>query len=92
MVYFGLRALLPRLQPHVVMYIAGVLTALGEATQLISVPWFDVLRETAIGHLIFGRTFAAWDIVTYWIGILIAAIVDATIHHRRGRQNKSPGA
>ena len=76
MVYFGLRALLPRWRVRTVAIVAAVLVALGEMTQLISVPGFDQLRATAIGHLIFGRTFAIEDIVAYWIGILLAALAD----------------
>jgi hypothetical protein len=85
MVYFGLRALLPRPRVLTVASVAAVLVAAGEATQLITVPWFDALRETALGHLIFGRTFAVEDIVAYWIGILIAALTDATAL-RRGKR------
>jgi membrane-associated PAP2 superfamily phosphatase len=77
MVYFILRAILPNHRAGIVALIAAVLAALGECTQLISVPWFDALRDTTIGHLIFGRTFAVEDIVAYWIGILAAAVLDA---------------
>jgi hypothetical protein len=77
MVYFILRAILPNRRVAIVALIAAVLTGLGECTQLISLPWFDALRDTAIGHLIFGRTFAIEDIVAYWIGILAAAVSDA---------------
>jgi hypothetical protein len=62
--------------------VAGVLVALGEATQLISLPGFDEFRETAIGHLIFGRTFAVEDIVAYWVGIALAAMADAVAMRR----------
>lgn len=74
MVYFALRAIGPRRSIPVAALVAAVLVALGEATQLVSIPWFDTLRTTALGHLIFGRTFAIEDIVAYWIGILLAAV------------------
>jgi beta-N-acetylhexosaminidase len=73
MVYFGLRALVSHWSIWVAALLAAGLVALGEATQLVSFPWFDALRATTLGHLIFGRTFAIEDIVAYWIGILIAA-------------------
>ena len=76
MVYFGLRALLPRQRVVIAAVVAAVIAALGELTQLVSVPGFDQFRDTPIGHLIFGRTFAVEDIVAYWIGIAAAAIVD----------------
>ena len=73
MVYFLLRALVLRWPVISAAVGAAVLVALGEATQLISIPWFDAMRATTLGHLIFGRTFAVEDIVAYWIGILVAA-------------------
>lgn len=73
MVYFLLRAIVLRWPIIVAGAVGAVLVALGEATQLISIAWFDALRATPPGHLIFGRTFAVEDIVAYWIGILLAA-------------------
>ena len=83
MVYFGLRVIAPRAAVWIVALLATVLVALGEATQLISMPGFDQLRETAIGHLIFGRTFAVEDIIAYWVGIAFAAVADAMGMRRR---------
>ena len=83
MVYFGLRVFWPRGRVVTVAIVAALLTALGEATQLISAPGFDELRATPIGHLIFGRTFAVEDIVAYWIGILLAALTDWRVSKRR---------
>lgn len=83
MVYFGLRAIVLRWSIFVAAMVAAVLAALGEATQLISIPWFDALRETTLGHLVFGRTFAVEDIVAYWIGILIAALGEWIVRRRR---------
>ena len=74
MVYCLLRAMVLRWPFIVASVVAAVLVALGEATQLISIPWFDAMRATTLGHLIFGRTFAVEDIVAYWIGILLAAV------------------
>src|SRR5882757_8202007 len=67
MVFFGLRVLAPRWRVMTVAILAAVLVALGETAQLISLPGFDELRATTIGHLIFGRTFAIEDIFAYWI-------------------------
>lgn len=83
MVYFGLRVLWQRQRVLLTAVIAAVLVALGEATQLISMPGFDQWRETAIGHLIFGRTFAVEDIIAYWIGIAAAAVADRLVLQRR---------
>ena len=83
MVYLLLRAIAPRAGVVSAAIAAAVFATLGEATQLISVPWFDALRETTLGHLIFGRTFAVEDIVAYWIGIAVAAAIDAAICAKR---------
>ena len=83
MVYFLLRAIALRWSIAVTAVVAAVLVALGEATQLISIPWFDALRTTTLGHLIFGRTFAVEDIVAYWIGILLARLGEWLIAKRR---------
>jgi hypothetical protein len=83
MVYFLLRAIVLRWSIVVSGVVAAVLVALGEATQLISIPWFDALRATTLGHLIFGRTFAMEDIVAYWIGILLAAAGEWSVARRR---------
>jgi hypothetical protein len=83
MVYFLLRAIVLRWSIVVASMVAAVLVALGEATQLISIPWFDALRATTLGHLIFGRTFAVEDIVAYWIGILLAAAGEWPVARRR---------
>jgi hypothetical protein len=90
MVYFLLRVIALRWSVTVTAAVAAVLVALGEATQLISIPWFDAMRATTLGHLIFGRTFAFEDIVAYWIGILLAAAGEwATVgraHERKPRR------
>ncbi len=62
--------------------LAAVLVAIGEATQLLSVDGFDQFRDTTIGHLIFGRTFAPEDIIAYWIGILLGAAGDWLVLRR----------
>lgn len=83
MVYFGLRVFLPNSRVRVVGLLAAAIAALGEGTQLISAPWFDQVRATTLGHLVFGRTFAVEDILAYWIGILLAAIADGLARRRK---------
>jgi hypothetical protein len=82
MVYFSLGVFAPRARIWFVAVVAAIIAAAGEATQLISVPWFDGLRATTLGHLIFGRTFAIEDVVAYWIGILVAALADIFARRR----------
>jgi len=75
--------IVPRWSITVAALVATVLVALGEATQLVSIPWFDALRATTLGHLMFGRTFAVEDIVAYWIGILIAGVGEWLVMRKR---------
>jgi len=82
MVYCGARVLMPAPRVLVVAIVAGLMAAVGEFTQLISLPGFDELRETWLGHLIFGRTFALEDIAAYWIGIAVAATIDHLARNR----------
>ena len=86
MVYFVLRGLLPRQQVVLVAFLAAVIAALGELTQLVSVAGFDQFRDTTIGHVIFGRTFAVEDIVAYWIGIAVAAGIEGFSRRSAGRR------
>ena len=81
MVYLGLRVFLPTRRVEWVAILAAVIAALGEATQLLSVPGFDQFRDTVIGHLIFGRTFAVEDIIAYWLGIALVALADAWVQY-----------
>ncbi len=83
MVYLLFRVIAPDARVVRTAIAAAVFAALGEATQLISVPWFDAVRATTLGHLIFGRTFAVEDIVAYWIGIAVAALIDAARRKRK---------
>jgi hypothetical protein len=47
-----------------------------EFSQLYRAPWADAIRSTRLGHLVFGYTFNAPDLLAYAVGILIAALVD----------------
>ena len=91
MVYFLLRAMVLRWSMAMALAVAAVLVALGEATQMISIPWFDALRATTLGHLVFGRTFALEDIAAYWIGILVAAVGEWGLERIRARRKPRSG-
>ncbi len=84
MVYFLVRAVAPRLPLLASALLAGAIAWGWEATQLIDAEWFDTIRATRWGQLVFGRTFAMEDVIAYWIGIAVAALLEAT-HPSRER-------
>jgi len=44
-----------------------------EFSQLYHAPWIDSIRSTRLGHLIFGFTFNAPDLIAYLTGVAIGA-------------------
>jgi hypothetical protein len=90
MVYFGLRAIVPKWPVVRVALCAAAIAAVGEFSQLISLPGFDEFRATTVGALIFGRTFDWPDIAAYWAGIALAALGDSLVQVRF-RRNRPRG-
>ena len=39
-------------------------------------PWLDAFRSTLPGIVLLGRIFNPWDIVVYWIAIILSAGFD----------------
>lgn len=61
------------------VYIAGLalLTSiLDELSQLLKTPWLAEIRNTYLGHVILGSSFAWADIVAYFTGALSALITE----------------
>lgn len=76
MVFWGVRFLLPK-QPIIV----SVLLALGfayliELSQLYHAAWIDGIRNTKIGGLILGFGFKFSDLVCYFVGIALGALIN----------------
>ena len=69
MVFFVVAFLLPLMKPSTVAWLAAILAASVEFSQLVHLDWLDGIRRTTVGALLLGRTFTWWDIVAYWIGI-----------------------
>ena len=58
-----------------------------EVSQLYHTPAVDAIRETRVGHLVLGSGFDPRDLAAYALGVLTAALLEATIvtrHLRRG--------
>jgi len=78
MIYWIVSALLPSLRLLVIALISAALTTAVEFFKLHHSPAIDAFRLTIPGILLLGRVFSAWDILAYWLAILIGLL----IHHR----------
>ena len=47
-----------------------------EFLKLYDPPWLDAFRSTLPGIVLLGRIFNPWDIVVYWIAIILSAGFD----------------
>ena len=61
---------------------AGVVAAVLEVSRLWHVATLDAFRLTLAGRLLLGRYFSLKNIVAYWVGIALAAAVDAWVVRR----------
>ncbi|MDB6147817.1 MAG: hypothetical protein JWO45_1481 [Spartobacteria bacterium] len=47
-----------------------------EFLKLWQAPWLVSIRDTTLGHLVFGHVFSWQNLVTYTVGILVGVIVE----------------
>ncbi|EKS37139.1 DUF2809 domain-containing protein [Afipia broomeae] len=57
---------------------SAIFSATIEFSQLWHTPSLDRIRDTTLGVLLIGKYFSWWDIMSYFVGIMIAWIVDLT--------------
>jgi len=50
-----------------------------EFSQLIQWPWLNAIRQTTVGHLIFGTTFSPMDLLAYCFGAVWAMGTDSLV-------------
>jgi hypothetical protein len=79
MIYWIVSALLPSLRLLIVALISAALTTAVEFLKLHHSPAIDAFRLTIPGILLLGRVFSAWDILAYWLAILIGLLIDHRI-------------
>ncbi|MFC5069355.1 DUF2809 domain-containing protein [Flaviflagellibacter deserti] len=60
-------------------FVALILAAVVELSQLWHLPMLEAVRATKVGAIMLGRTFSWWDIVCYWIGIAVVWFVDSRV-------------
>lgn len=76
MVYWIVSTLLPSWRLTIVVLIAGIVAMAVEFFKLYHSPALDEFRLTLPGILLLGRIFSIWDILAYWIAILMGGLVD----------------
>jgi hypothetical protein len=76
MVFFGFGFLFTRISTvRLSMISLGFAWAI-EFSQIYHAPWFDAIRSTRSGHLVFGSTFNWPDLPAYAVGIALGALLE----------------
>ncbi|WFU39338.1 DUF2809 domain-containing protein [Bradyrhizobium sp. CB82] len=83
MVFLLVGALLPQLTRTQVAGIAAAIAIVVELSRLVHTPWLDAFRLTTAGALLLGRIFSLWNIVAYFVGIILGTWLDRVVAMRR---------
>jgi Protein of unknown function (DUF2809) len=89
MIYWLFSTLLPAWRIIPVVILAGAVATAVEFLKLYHSPGLNVFRLTLPGIILLGRYFSVWDIVAYWLAILVGALLDAKILRARKPQPSS---
>lgn len=76
LVFLGARFLLPARPVGWAAGSAAAFSLLIELSQLYHAPWIDAVRQTRLGALALGDTFAWGDLAAYLAGIAFGAVAD----------------
>ncbi len=82
MIYWVLAALLRSWRPVPLAFVAGGLAMLIELTRLWHPPALDAFRATLAGVILLGKYFSVWNIVAYWVAIVLGALADQRLVRR----------
>jgi hypothetical protein len=77
MIYWIAALLFPTWKVTSLIPATGAIATVVELIRLYDSPGLDAFRVTLPGVLLLGRVFSWWDILTYWVAILIAAGIDS---------------
>jgi hypothetical protein len=76
MVFFGFGFLFTRISTvRLSMVSLGFAWAI-EFSQIYHAPWFDAIRASRPGHLVFGSTFNWPDLPAYAVGVALGALLE----------------
>jgi hypothetical protein len=79
MIYWIVSTVLPTWRLSSVALLSGLIATAVEFFKLYRSPGMDAFRLTLPGTLLLGRYFSVWDIVAYWIAIMIGVFLDTRI-------------
>ncbi len=85
LVYWLGASLRPRGPTMAIGASALTVATLVELSQLSTAPWLESIRRTPAGALVLGRGFLASDLVSYGVGVVLAAALDLAWIGRRRR-------
>jgi len=72
-------ALWPWWRVVTVALLAGSVATSVEFLKLYHAPWLDSFRITVPGVILLGRVFSVWDILAYWLAMILGAVLDGCI-------------
>jgi len=79
MVFFGWGTLLLRASTLSVALLAIGASYGIEALKLYQAPWIVSIRNTTLGHLVFGHSFSWQNLIAYAIGAALGIVVELMI-------------
>jgi len=79
MIYWIVSSLLGSSRLVCLAFLTGALATIVEFFKLYHSPGLDAFRLTLPGILLLGRYFSLWDILAYWTGIALAAVLDSRL-------------
>lgn len=82
-VYWLIAALLPKLRPAALAFMASMVAIAVEFSRLFPEPHLDAFRLTLVGRLLLGRYFAWANIAAYLIAIVLTASADVLLRPRK---------
>jgi len=79
MIFLGWAFCKPRASTRNIAALAIATSCLVEFSQLYQAAWLNEIRSTTLGHLVLGSTFSWFDIAAYAIGVLVGALIEASV-------------
>lgn len=76
MIFLIFAFLFPKRKTATIAALATALCLIVECSQLYHAPWLDALRQTWLGRMTLGNTFAWADLAAYLIGILTGSLAE----------------
>ncbi|BBH22830.1 hypothetical protein Back11_41750 [Paenibacillus baekrokdamisoli] len=80
MIYLGVRAIGINKSRGFAAGVSLIFCFAIEFSQLYQADWINSIRSTLLGALVLGKGFLFVDLVRYTVGIMIAFVVDRSIH------------